>query len=82
MNERSLLIAQWFASRDFYAYLRPYKMEGKLIWRVTVERTAPTLIYVVSEDEDLDVAIAGAYRQTKDKLGIKRKTRKRARRQK
>lgn len=73
MNDRSTLILGKFLFLDCCVYLRPYVPEGDVVWRVTVEKTGRQLIYVVTEDEDLDEAIKQAYIQVRKKLGIKRR---------
>lgn len=61
---------------DCIVYLRPYLPEGYLVWRVTVEKLGRRLVYVVTEDEDVNEALKQAYREVRKKLGI-RKTRRR-----
>lgn len=75
----------WLMSKDIVIYIRPINMRwigGKegLGWKVTAERTRPTLIYVTVENEDLHDAIVDVCAGVRKKLGIVKKTRKRARR--
>ena len=74
--------------RDAIIYVRPLKRSwtepGKdgLLWQVHVEKVDKKIVtlYYSYTDSDLDVAIDNVCTMAEKKLGIQRKTRRRARR--